>query len=69
MDKTLSKEQINRQDFVDNTIFQLINELNPTDKGIEWNIEEIGYVRDCILHLFLSKNLCKERDFYPYMEE
>lgn len=69
MDEALSEEQINRQDFVDNSIFQLIKELNPTNKKIEWNIEEIGSVRDCILRLFLSKNLCKEKDFYPYIEE
>lgn len=31
-------EQIKRQDFVDNQIFDLVNRLIPSEKVIEWNI-------------------------------
>ena len=38
----LTKQQTERQDFVDNAIFNLINELVPSDKEMKWNIEAIG---------------------------
>ncbi|MDO9289891.1 MAG: hypothetical protein Q7T83_13990, partial [Thermodesulfovibrionales bacterium] len=42
----LTEEQIKRQDSVDNAIYQLIQELNPTADEIRWDIEMIGEVRD-----------------------
>jgi|GEM_PF-1770133 len=39
-------EQIKRQDFVDNQIFDLVNKLIPSERVIEWNIEMIGDIRD-----------------------
>ena len=44
--KELTDKQIERQDFVDNAIFNLIQSLNTTDKAINWDIEMIGEVRD-----------------------
>lgn len=38
----LTSEQIKRQDFVDNAIFDLIKTVNPTEKDINWDIEMIG---------------------------
>ena len=43
--KELNQHQIERQDFVDNAIFNLLQSLNPTDKEIQWDIEIIGDVR------------------------
>lgn len=40
--KELTEEQIKRQDYVDNAIYQLIREINPADKEIAWDIEMIG---------------------------
>lgn len=40
--KELTEEQIKRQDYVDNAIYQLIQSVNPTDKDIAWDIEMIG---------------------------
>jgi len=44
--KELTSEQIKRQDSVDNAIYHLIQELNPTADEIRWDIEMIGDVRD-----------------------
>ena len=58
--KELTDEQIKRQDFVDNTIYQLIQEINPADKMIAWDIEMIGDVRDVI-----NKGSLKEKILQP----
>jgi hypothetical protein len=66
----LTKKEISRQDLVDNKIFELINDLNPTDQSIEWNIEMIGEIRDLISNWIVDNlNLCKEKEFYPFIEE
>ena len=66
----LSDEQINRQDFVDNAIFTLINKLNPSSGDIEWNIEMIGEIRGCLKEWIVDRfNLCDEQSFYHYVKE
>lgn len=65
----LTRQQIERQDFVDNAIFDLMNRLIPSDKEMEWDIEAIGEVRDVILSQFERKGICTEMEFYPYIEE
>jgi hypothetical protein len=65
----LSKKQIERQDFVDNSVFKLMQELNPTDKPFDWDIEMIAAIRENIQDYIISKTNCSERDFYPYIEE
>ena len=65
----LTKQQIERQDFVDNSIFELINELIPSDKEMDWDIEAIGEIRDSIQSQLVSRGFCSEQEFYPYIEE
>lgn len=65
----LTEQQIERQDFVDNAIFDLISELIPSDKKIEWDIEAIGAVRDAIQLQLVERGFCTEQEFYPYIEE
>ena len=65
----LTDQQISRQDFVDNAIFDLINELIPSDKEMEWDIEVIGEVRDVIQAMLVGRGICTEQVFYPYIEE
>ena len=67
--KELSKAQIERQDFVDNVIFNMIQELNPVSKEIVWDMEMIGSIRDVISLSFQEKGICDEQEFYPYIEE
>lgn len=65
----LTKEQIERQDFVDNVIFNMINELIPSDKEMEWNIESIGEIRDAIQSQLVERGFCTEQEFYPYTQD
>lgn len=65
----LSDRQIERQDFVDNTIYELVNELIPSDKEMEWDIETIGEVRDSIKKILVERQICTEQEFYPYITE
>ena len=64
----LTDKQLERQDFVDNLIFQLFNDLNPSSKELEWDIEMIGEVRDSIRVWFVDNlDITVEMKFYPYM--
>ncbi|MEY3219966.1 MAG: hypothetical protein RIT27_1323 [Pseudomonadota bacterium] len=65
----LTNRQIVRQDFVDNSIFELINNINPTNHEIDWNIELISEVREQIQLIFIKKlAICDEQTFYPFIE-
>jgi len=61
----LSRKQIERQDFVDNLIYELLYALNPTEKYFDWNIEMIADIRDEIQNYLINKTNCSEEDFYP----
>lgn len=66
----LTEEQIKRQDSVDNAIYQLIQELNPTADEIRWDIEMIGEVRDVIEDWIVERlKITDEQGFYPYLED
>ncbi len=65
----LIEDQIERQDFVDNAIFELIQNLNPTDKEIDWDIDFIGDIRDMIVSRFEEMGICSENEFYPYIDD
>lgn len=66
----LTKKQIQRQDFVDDKIFELINELLPPSKKMDWDIEAIGEVRDAVRWVIVNKRkLMNEMAFYSYLDE
>jgi hypothetical protein len=65
---SLSDKQIQRQDFVDNLTFDLINNLSPQASDIKWDIELIGEIRDSIgIALVDELKLMTEMEFYPYI--
>jgi len=65
----LSESQLKRQDFVDNAIYELLHTLNPSQQEIEWDIEEIGGIRDVICHWLVERlAITDEMTFYPYMD-
>jgi hypothetical protein len=78
-EKDLTKEQIERQDFVDNSILQLLNDLNPNNKTNDTtNIKiidvfdgmMIGQIRDVIeTALTVHYQVCTEQEFYPYLTD
>lgn len=68
--KELTDEHIDRQDFVDNAIFRLVQAVNPTDRSIEWDIEMIGEIRDAISEWIIKRmKITDEQTFYPYTRE
>lgn len=65
----LKREQIQRQDFVDNAIHDLMNEVNPREDPIPWDIEMIASVREALRQVIVERlRLCDEMTFYPYEE-
>ncbi len=61
----MTDEQLERQDFVDNTAFSSIREINPTTREISWDIEMIGNVRDVIVNELQKKLGITEFEIYP----
>jgi hypothetical protein len=66
----LSSLQTSRQDYVDGTIFKMIQSLNPTPQPIEWDIEMLGDIRDTVEDWVVNKlKMCTAKEFYPYVED
>lgn len=66
----LTREQLQRQDFVDNSIFELMQSLIPSGQELEWDIEMIGEIRDCIETWLVERlKIQDSQTFYPYIEE
>jgi len=65
----LSRKQIKRQDFVDNSIYNLMQDLNMSKQKIDWDIEFIGEIRNIIKNRFKELNICSEEEFYPYLND
>ncbi len=64
--QNLSDDQLNRQDFVDNQIYDLVKRLNPSRNKIEWDIEMIGDIRDTIQHWLVDRyKIADALEFYP----
>jgi hypothetical protein len=43
--QNFSEDQIRRQDFVDNRIYDLVRRLIPSTREIEWDMEMIADIR------------------------
>ena len=69
-EKELTDAQIERLDFVHNTIFDCIQSLvgHKQDKKLEWDMEIIGEVADVICNYVVEKELYTEMEFLPYVE-
>ena len=60
------KRKIERQDLVDNAIFQLMKDLNPSTQEIKWEIHWINEIRLVMSDLYVNvMKLCTEEEFYP----
>ncbi len=51
----LTKKQVERQDYVNNQIFELIQKFLPSSRKMDWNIETIGNVRDAMQEQIVDK--------------
>ena len=66
----MNDTEIIRQDYVDNAVFQMIRNINPTSEDISWDIEMIGEIRDNVRHWLVERlGICDEMSFYPYIKE
>ena len=74
----LTREQTDRQDNVDNTIFAMVCDVDPmpewvrlnSGKPIEWDIDIISRIRGVVQNYFVEERKeCTEMGFYPYLEE
>jgi len=60
------KQKIAQWDLVDNAIHNLIQELNPSKKEIQYDGETIHEIRSALIKLYVEKlKLCTEAKFYP----
>ena len=66
--RILKKQEQERQDFVDNEIFETIQKLLPANKKLAWDIEMIGMVRDAIRDQIVQRKVMNEMQFYPYLK-
>jgi len=61
-----TEEQIKRQDFVDNQIFDLVTRLIPSKREIEWDIIMIGEIRCTIQDWLVGRYMIvDELEFIP----
>jgi len=61
------RTKIAQWDFVDNSIHELLEELNPSaNKELEWNGTINAEIREVILKYFVDElKICTEDEFYP----
>ena len=60
------REKIERWDFIDNTIYSMIIELNPSKQELKWDIKPISEIREVLINYFVEElKLSTEDDFYP----
>ena len=60
------KQKIKRWDLVDGAIYNLILELNPSDKPITLDQMPLNDIRIVLIDLYVKKlKLCTEYQFYP----
>jgi hypothetical protein len=66
----LTNRQIERKECVDDVIFNLIQDINPTSIEIEWDMEMIAEIREEIGYWLIERlKLCDEMTFSPYVEQ
>jgi hypothetical protein len=64
--KEFTREQLDKHDFIDNSIMELINKLNPTTVKIKYDGHIVWKVRNALIEVFTQDlDLCTERAFYP----
>ena len=64
-----TQAETERQDIVDNSIYQLLTDLAPWGAEIDWDMEYIAEVRDVIQEILVDElGLMTEQKFYPYRE-
>lgn len=63
---TLPEYQIAQQDHIDNACFHLLKEFAP---ATNWDIRQIGTIRDTLIDVLIKFHNKKEYDLYPWLLE
>ena len=64
--KELTKEQLKRQDEVDNACYAFLLEL-AKGSDLRWDMEGISQVREAVQDVLVDKlHIMSEMEFYPY---
>jgi hypothetical protein len=66
MEQELSRQEIERQDFVDNAIYDLLVDITDT---ATWDIAVIADIRDAIWSAIKDNTKMTPDQFYPHLEE
>jgi hypothetical protein len=69
MNQKLSREQIDRQDYVESAILSLLSELAGRELEHEDMLGLIRELRDIISHDFADREIMNEMEFYPYLQD
>ena len=64
---TLTDTQLERQDFIDNGIWEMVQKLADTE--LPWDIQAISDIRELVYDIIHSHTGIDCNEFYPYMEE
>jgi DNA polymerase sigma len=66
IDREFTKKELERRDFVDNSIMELINKLNPTSTEIKYNAHIVSKICNALVDIYTNDlHICTERAFYP----
>ena len=63
---SLPEYQVAQQDYIDNACFHLLKEFVPT---ANWDIRQIGTIRDALIDVLIKFYNKKEYDLYPWLLE
>jgi len=68
----LTTAQIAQQDFVDNAISNMLNDIVTNSEfehteELEWDIQIISDVREVVQDILIERSICTEMQFYPYL--
>ena len=68
-ERELTNAQLAQQDFVDNTIWDMLKELTFGKLGDDdYDVDLVGPVRDVIQAEFAKRSIMSEQEFYPEVE-
>jgi DNA polymerase sigma len=65
-EREFSRKELDRQDLVDNSIMELIKNVNPTAEEIKYDDHFVSKIRLALEDVFTNDlRLCTESEFYP----
>jgi len=64
--REFSKEELTQKDFIDNSIMELLNKVNPSPVNIDYDCHIVEKIRNTLIEVMTKDlDLCTERGFYP----